>query len=82
MVHVGVFHGDIRYFLEFLVCCPKKLLEPNPHPLGCFHAIPFANVQSELAHPVKNDVRYVHSLVLGVRRPGDVGKLEKFFNVE
>ena len=31
---------------------------------------------------MKNDVSYVHRLVLGVQRSGDIGKLEKFFNVK
>ena len=62
------------------MCCLEKLFEPNPITLDCFHAIPFVNCQYELARTVKNDVRYVHSLVLGVRSSGDVGKLKKFFN--
>ena len=58
----------------------KKLFERDPHPPDCCHAIPFANHQSELSRPVKNDVSYVHCLVLGVQRSNDVSELEKFFN--
>ena len=80
MVRDGVFHGEIRGLTEFLVFCLKKLLEPSPLPMDFCRVIPFANPQSEIARTVKNDVSYVHSLVLGVRRSGDVGKIEKFFN--
>ena len=66
MVHAGVLYGEIGGFSEFMVCCPEKLIEPNPRPLYCCHAITFANCQSELARSVNNDVRYAHRLVLGV----------------
>ena len=56
------------------------MFEPNPRPLECCHTIPFANFQSELACTVKNDVRYVHSLVLGVPCSGNVGEIENLFN--
>ena len=81
VVHVGVFHGEIEVFLDLLVCCPKKNIEPDPCPLDCCHAVPFANRQSKLACPMDNDVSYVHRLVLGLQRSGDVGELKKFFNI-
>ena len=61
-------------------CAVRKNLEPNPRPLDCCNAITFANIQSELSRPVKNDISYVNRLVLGVRSSGDVRELEKFFN--
>ena len=43
-------------FLGVLGVLSKKLFETNPRPLECFYEIPFANFQSELSRPVKNDV--------------------------
>ena len=73
VVHAGFFNGEIRGFSEFLLFCPEKLFEPNPRPLDCCQEIPFANRQSELAHPVKNYVSYDHRLLLGVQNSDDVG---------
>ena len=58
----------------------KKLFEPNPSPLDCCHAIPFANFQSKLARTVKNHISDIHDSVLCIRSYGNVGELEKFFN--
>ena len=58
-----------------------KLLETNPRPLDCCHAISFVNRQYKLSCPVKNDLSYVNILVLDVGRSGDVGDFNNLFNI-
>ena len=80
VVHARVFHSEVVVFLDFSVCCPKKLFEPNPHSLDCCHAILFANYQYKLDRPVNNCLSYVHSLVLSVKSSGYVRELNKLSN--
>ena len=60
--------------------CDVKKFELNPRLLDCCCVIPFANRLSELDCPAKNHIRNINGLVLCIRRSGDVGKLEKFFD--
>ena len=57
------------------------MFKSNPRLLNCCRDIPLANHQYELARPVNNDIRDVYDLELGIRCSGDVGELEKFFEM-
>ena len=62
------------------MCCPKKLLETNPHLMYGCHIVPFANCKHKITRTVNYHVGNVDGLVLRVQCSGDVFELEKFFD--
>ena len=80
VVHAEVFNSDVGCLSYLSMCRPKKPFESNPLLLDCCYSIPISNIQSKLDHPVNNHISDIHGLDLCVKSPGDIGKLEEFFD--